>query len=85
MSEKEAKVKQPEQNGVVQPKSGTKTGRVWEIAEGLSEQAGAPAKRADVLAACAEEEINQATAATQYGRWRKFHGLGKEVAEEAAE
>ena len=68
-----------EQNGVSRPKAGTKTARVWEITDALSAQGGAPAARKDVLEAAGKEGINQATAATQYGRWRKFFGLGKEV------
>lgn len=75
-AEKEPKI---EQNGVTRPKAGTKTARVWEITDTLSAQGGAPAARKDVLEAAGKEGINQATAATQYGRWRKFFGLGKEV------
>lgn len=71
----EQKPAQPEQNGVTRPKDGTKTGRVWEIADKLSEKAGEPAQRKDVINKCLEEDINASTAATQYGRWRKFHGL----------
>ena len=75
-AEKEPKI---EQNGVTRPKAGTKTARVWEITDTLSIQGEAPAARKDVLEAAGKEGINQATAATQYGRWRKFYGLGKEV------
>lgn len=67
--------KQPSQNGVSRPKSGTATGRVWEIADELSKAAGGPAARADVLKAFEAEGGNPATGATQYGRWKKFHGL----------
>ena len=63
------------QNGVIRPKAGTKTARVWEIADELSAAKGGPAKRADVITKGQGEELNIATAATQYGRWRKFHGL----------
>jgi len=62
------------QNGVTRPSENTKTGIVWGIADKLSTNE-APANRADVLAATAKKEINPATAATQYGRWRKYHGL----------
>jgi len=78
-----AKVVQPKQNGVSRPKTGTKTGRVWEIADAQSNEAGEAAKRKPVLDAAIAEGINAATAATQYGRWRKFNGLegnGKEAA-----
>ena len=79
---KEVKEKAPkiEANGVVRPNAGTSTGRVWEIADELSAKQGSPVARKDILAATAAESINPATAATQYGKWRKFHGLGKEAA-----
>ena len=66
------------QNGVTRPKSGTKTGRIWEISDELSASQGKPVARKDVLEKAQAEGINVATAATQYGRWRKYHGLGKE-------
>lgn len=74
-------------NGVTRPAAGTKTGKVWEIADGISATLKTPAPRKDVLKAAQENKaadgtpdpINDATAATQYGRWRKYHGLGKEV------
>lgn len=66
---------QPQQNGVTRPRAGTRTARVWEIADELSAAAGAPAPRSDVLKAFEAEGGNPATGATQYGRWRKFHGL----------
>ncbi len=75
--------KQPSANGVTRPKDGTKTGRVWAIADDLSTKAG-PASRKDVLQAGEAERLNPATIATQYGRWRKFYGLGKAVKAAAA-
>jgi len=80
----EAPPKQPAQNGVTRPKAGTKTGRVWEIADELSTSDG-PAARKDVMAASEAEGLNTATIATQYGRWRKFHGLGRAAVAVAAE
>jgi hypothetical protein len=76
---KEPRVVQPKQNGVSRPKEGTKTGRVWAIADELSAAAGKPAARKDVIAKGTAESINPATLATQYGRWRRFHNLGREV------
>ena len=76
------------QNGVTRPKAGTKTGIVWEIADALSAKAGAPAGRKVVLEAAAEQELNASTAATQYGRWRKYNGLtgtGREEEEASTE
>jgi hypothetical protein len=75
--------KQPSQNGVTRPRSGTATGRVWEIADSLSQAAGKPVPRGDVMKAGEAEGLNSATIATQYGRWRKFHNLGRYTAEVA--
>lgn len=61
------------QNGVTRPKAGTVVGQIWDVADSLSAKAGKPAERKDVLAACSG--LNAATVATQYGKWRKFHGL----------
>src|SRR5690606_18417329 len=66
------------QNGVTRPKPGTVSGRIWEITDSLSAQEGFPVARKKVLEAATAEGINAATAATQYGRWRKYHGLGAE-------
>lgn len=67
------------QNGVARPKPGTKTGRIWEVADELSAQLGHPVPRRKVLEVAISEGMNPATAATQYGRWRKYHGLGAET------
>ena len=79
-TEKPAKAAKIEQNGVSRPRAGTQTGRVWEIADELSNAAGEAAKRSDVVKTAEAEGINVSTVATQYGKWRKFHGL---VAERA--
>lgn len=77
------KEKAPNQNGVTMPQKGV-TARVWEIADYYSKETGAPAERADVLAACENEGINPSTATTQYGRWRRFHGIKKETTKKKA-
>ncbi len=78
-AEKE-KVVRETKNGVTRPGDGTITGRIWAIADEISAAANedgtkAPAMRAPVLNAAVKEKINESTAATQYGKWRKFHGL----------
>lgn len=76
--ETKAQAAKPEKdtaNGITRPKPGTKTCRVWEIADAQSANLGAPAPRKGVLEECVAEDLNSATAATQYGRWRKYHGL----------
>lgn len=63
------------QNGVTRPKEGTTTGRVWQIADEQSAKKGEPADRKSVIEQVVAEGINASTGATQYGKWRKFHGL----------
>jgi hypothetical protein len=79
-TKKEAVEKAPKdtKNGVTRPRAGTKTGKVWEASDSLSSKTGSPATRKDVIAECMESDINAATAATQYGRWRKYHDLKAE-------
>ena len=72
---KAEKIVQPKQNGVARPKDGTVTGAIWAIADSLSTDLGTPVNRKPVMEACEKVELNKATVATQYGRWRKFHGL----------
>lgn len=62
-------------NGIARPKNGSKTGRVWEIADSISGASGKPAERKPVFEACAKEGINPATTATQFGLWRGYYGL----------
>lgn len=68
------------QNGVTRPKDGTTTCRVWEIADEISSKLGKPADRKAVIDQVHAEGINTSTGATQYGKWRKFHGLVGEAA-----
>lgn len=86
---KEVKPKQEQANGVTRPRPGNTVARVWEIADQLSNfklKEPKIAARADVLVAAENEKINAATAATQYGRWRRFHGItGRSVVAGAAE
>jgi hypothetical protein len=54
----------PQQNGVTRPSAGSITGRV-----------GRPPTRREVIAKGVAEGINENTLHTQYGHWRKFHGI----------
>ncbi len=72
-------------NDVTRPKAGTATGRVWAISDDQSAKAGEPAKRKDVIAAFVGEGGNPSTAATQYGRWRRYNGLGRDAKAATAE
>lgn len=75
-----APVPKDERNGVTRPKAGTQTGMVWDICDELSKAANAPAERKPVVDRCTAAGINPSTAATQYGKWRKYHGLVNERA-----
>ena len=70
-----AKIVRAVSNGVTRPADGTSTARIWQIADEISAKAKAPASRADVLKVAEAEDLNPATCATQYGRWRVFNGL----------
>ncbi len=72
-------------NGVTRPKAGTLTARIWTVCDTLSGAANAPAERAKVIKACVAEGINAATAATQHGKWRKYHGLVADTPEAKVE
>jgi hypothetical protein len=52
------------------PRVGTKTGRVWEIADRILKETGTVDREA-VIKACMLEGININTGSTQYSHWRK--------------
>ena len=53
------------------PREGTKTGRVWELADEHK-------TRAATLKAGLAEGLNRNTIITQHGRWRRAHGVPRE-------
>lgn len=55
-------------NGITRPKDGTTSAKIWALAEKHGE-------RGPVIEGAAKLEINAATAATQFGKWRKYHGI----------
>lgn len=79
-TEQKATVAKVQQNGVTRPKDGSTTGRVWAIADEISSKQQRPATRKEVIDQVHAEGINTSTGATQYGKWRKFHGLVGEQA-----
>lgn len=79
-AEKPPVVKQPEQHGVTRPKEGTQTGKVWTTIDAMLVDGVIP-RRKDVIARLTAEGMNPATVSTQYGKYRKFHGLGPEPKE----
>lgn len=57
------------------PKGGSKTGRVWEIAEPIYQAAADKSNwkelRRLIVEACENEGINSSTASVQYGKWKQ--------------
>lgn len=76
-----AEIVKDQKNGVTRPTAGTATGRVWKICDTIYANATEenPITRARVIKTAEAEEINVSTAATQYGRWRKYMGLEREA------
>jgi hypothetical protein len=60
------------------PKTGSKTGRVWEIADKVWTDNGSPSNikplRGAIVSACEAEGINGSTASVQYSKWLKTKG-----------
>ncbi len=54
----------------LRPRSETKTGRVWVLADQITRQKGSRASRGEVMEAFLREGGNPNTASTQYSHWR---------------
>ena len=78
----EPKAPADEKNSVTRPASG-KTKQVWDVADAMSKELKAPVARKDLTDKLLADPYNLVvgTIHTQYGKWRKYHGL---VAEKAA-
>jgi hypothetical protein len=64
-------------NGVIMPKEGTITRRVWALADSIAStcEGGYKAVRLAVIRAAADD-FHPATVQTQISRWARYHGLG---------
>jgi chromosome segregation ATPase len=78
------KVQLISQRGVTQPKAGTKTRAVWDLADKLSAEKGAPVAIAELTPHTIAAGLNDATTRTQYARWKQFHGVYGTVPKAAA-
>lgn len=67
--------KMPEQNGVRQPRPGTKTGKMWDLFNSKSTAEGRPIAISEVFDELVAKGHKTATIRTQYAFWRKFHGI----------
>lgn len=76
-----AEIVKDQKNGVTRPSANTQTGKVWAICDLIYAQATEenPITRSRVIKTAEADEINVSTAATQYGRWRKYMGLERET------
>lgn len=68
-------VEKDQKNGVTRPKAGSLTGRVWEIADAISNAQKSPAERSHVIEEGEKAGLNASTVTTQYGKWCKYYGI----------
>ena len=55
------------------PRPGTRTGRVWEIADEITREKGRRAERREVVERYVAENGKRNTASTQFQYWKKHH------------
>lgn len=60
------------------PRPGTRTGRVWEVADEVTREKGRRASRREVLERIVAENGNPATANTQYQHWKSSYEVAVE-------
>ena len=65
------------------PRPGTRTGRVWEIADEITREQGRRAERHEVIDRYAAENGNRNTASTQYQYWKKHQDEPRNAATSA--
>ena len=65
------------------PAPGTLTARVWEIADGITREAGRRAERREVVERYVAENGNSNTAGTQYQHWKKHYEAMRKGSEPA--
>lgn len=60
------------------PRPGTRTGRVWEVADEVTQEKGRRASRREVVERIVAENGNPATANTQYQHWKSSYEVAVE-------
>lgn len=55
----------------VRPKSGTTTGYIWELCDGLKQKLKRLPTSKEAWEVCASENVKQGTFSVQFGKWRK--------------
>ena len=61
------------------PRPGTRTGRVWEVADEITRETGRRASRREVVERIVTESGNPGTANTQYQHWKTSHEASTEA------
>ena len=65
------------------PHPGTRTGRVWEIADEITREKGRRAERREVIERYVAENGNRNTAGTQYQYWKQRHDAPRNATDSA--
>jgi hypothetical protein len=69
------KVVMPSQNGITRPRPDGACGKVWAIADAISQRIGQAAPINLLAPECSAAGLNDATTRTQYARWKTFNGV----------
>ena len=72
---KVAKVQQPQSNGITRPRADGNCGKVWSIADTISQRIGQPVPISMLIVETQAAGLNDATTRTQYARWKTFNGV----------
>ncbi len=68
------------QNGVRRPGEGTAGGKVWALADAISNEIGSPAPVATVLERGIAQGLNAGNIRAEYASWKKYYGLSGRIA-----
>lgn len=79
----EIKVQQPQNNGVTRPRPDGACGKVWALADQISQRIGQPVPISMLAVETKAAGLNDATTRTQYARWKTFNGVFGAVAKPA--
>lgn len=73
-----------QKNGITRPAAGSTTGKIWDLADKAAAKNKHNNNRGEVIEAAGKLGIVEATAATQFGKWRVYNGIKGRVAKPKA-
>lgn len=78
---KPKRIERFKQNDITRPGVETLIGKLWDLADNASSELNRPVMRGELKerAATAMPGLNDATFATQFARWAKFHGVSEVI------